>query len=655
MKHKTGMLCIIVYGIFLFAALSTVLITDVSDQVTGEYLSSSNKLVDSDDEPREIALDSSGNSRVVENSGSSKAQFEYGPIKYSPAPLNGPEDIADAGPNQTVNEGDVVQFDGSGSFDPSGTIENYSWDFDTDVDSDGDGNKTNDVDATGSTPTHVYGDDGVYNVTLLVSSKRQDGGTVKVDQDVVLVIDSSGSMSWNDPDDIRIDAAKHYVYMLTPEDMVAVVDFDSQTTLLQSLTMDYYAAMMALDLIDSSGGTTLSPALEESITELEDNGDSDHKWAIILLTDAENLKQWDRDECYVQANRAVVDEIVIYTIGLNIDSPQEKKLLEDIANLTGGTYYAPPDPSDLYEIYDEISEEMENTSSGWVNDTDTMQVTVENVDPAIGSFSASGGDEGAVITYTSTATDPGSDDLTFTWNWGDGTSDTVTIYYNDGAAPEPIYDPIVNKIKSPGGTYLFSATDTVDHIYGDDGVYTITLSVGDDDGGDIIDTRTVTITNVVPTINSVSAPDGDEGAVITYSSSATDPGSDDLTFTWNWGDGTSDTINIYYNDGVGPDPDPSPLGTYPFSATDTVDHIYGDDGVYTITLTVEDDDSGVKTDTKTVTINNVAPNIDSVSAPDGDEGALVSFSSTATDPGSDDLTFTWNWGDGTSDTVTIYY
>jgi hypothetical protein len=47
-----------------------------------------------------------------------------------------------------------------------GGITSYKWDFDINVDSDGDGDTTNDIDATGPTPTHVYGDDGIYTVTL---------------------------------------------------------------------------------------------------------------------------------------------------------------------------------------------------------------------------------------------------------------------------------------------------------------------------------------------------------------------------------------------------------------------------------------------------------------------------------------------------------
>ncbi len=108
--------------------------------------------------------------------------------------------------------------------------------------------------------------------------------------------------------------------------------------------------------------------------------------------------------------------------------------------------------------------------------------------------------EGSSATFTAIATDPGSDDLTFTWNWGDGTPDTVTTYYNDGTGPEPVYDPIINEIKSPWGTYPFKSTDTVSHIYGDDGVFTVTLTVEDDDGGISLYKTNITVSNVNPTV-----------------------------------------------------------------------------------------------------------------------------------------------------------
>ncbi len=75
--------------------------------------------------------------------------------------------MATAGSDQTVNEKDVVQFDGSNSYDPEGSIVSYQWDFDA-----GDGiwwMTGSPPDATGPTPTHVYGDDGEFTVTLRVT------------------------------------------------------------------------------------------------------------------------------------------------------------------------------------------------------------------------------------------------------------------------------------------------------------------------------------------------------------------------------------------------------------------------------------------------------------------------------------------------------
>jgi PKD repeat protein len=238
----------------------------------------------------------------------------------------------------------------------------------------------------------------------------------------------------------------------------------------------------------------------------------------------------------------------------------------------------------------------------------TEGVTIDNVAPILDSVTAPGGDEGMLLSYLSTASDQGSDDLKFTWKWGDGSPDSVTTYFNDGVSPDPY--------PSPWGTYPFSATDSLDHTYGDNGVFTITLIVEDDDGGSTSTTRSVTIDNVAPTIDTFSAPGGDEGTLLSY-------------------------LSTYYNDGVSPDPYPSPWGTFPFSATDTIDHTYGDNGVYTITMIVEDDDGGSVTRSTDVTIDNVAPTITPFGPFSFDEGTNFDLSAISTDMGSDDLTFTW--------------
>ena len=82
--------------------------------------------------------------------------------------------IADAGPEQWVTAS-KVQFDGRGSRDPDGRIQDWSWDF-------GDG-----AQGQGPTPTHVYAAPGTYQVTLTVtddsgtsSASARDGTRVRV-------------------------------------------------------------------------------------------------------------------------------------------------------------------------------------------------------------------------------------------------------------------------------------------------------------------------------------------------------------------------------------------------------------------------------------------------------------------------------------------
>jgi hypothetical protein len=128
------------------------------------------------------------------------------------------------------------------------------------------------------------------------------------------------------------------------------------------------------------------------------------------------------------------------------------------------------------------------------------------------------------------------------------------------------------------------------HIYGDDGYYTVTLNVTNIYGQWGTDICNITVNNSAPIIDPFGPFTGYRGIPLQIGANTHDPGSDDLTFIWNWGDGAPDTITVHYNDGIAPDPFPSPWGTFPFSITDSVQHTYGCVGFYIINVTVMDDD-----------------------------------------------------------------
>jgi hypothetical protein len=238
--------------------------------------------------------------------------------------------------------------------------------------------------------------------------------------------------------------------------------------------------------------------------------------------------------------------------------------------------------------------------------TYTTTVSVDNIAPfIIGIMVPYMAYEGQSATYRAIVYDEGSDDLTFEWDFGDSTPFIKNTFYNNGIGPDPH--------PSPNGTYPTYASDTLNHTYGDDYNYTLVLKVTDDDGGCSTFSGTVFVYNVAPSVEPFGPFTVDEGLPLEINATCTDPGSDDLTFIWEFELGPELT-NIYYNDGIGPDIYPSPGGTFPFLITDLAKHIYGDNGVFNVTLTVEDDDGGVNVYITNIIVHNVAPTIVNIDA-----------------------------------------
>ena len=121
----------------------------------------------------------------------------------------------------------------------------------------------------------------------------------------------------------------------------------------------------------------------------------------------------------------------------------------------------------------------------------------------------------------------------------------------------------------------------------------------------------VNVANLAPTVTfdnsgAISFPGGDylivgAGSELPSSAQGSDPGSDDLTFTWSVGD-----VNVYFNDGVAPDPLPSPAGVFPFAAADSIDAVYAAPGVETLSVTLTDDDGGSDSDGGNVIVTGTA-------------------------------------------------
>lgn len=185
--------------------------------------------------------------------------------------------------------------------------------------------------------------------------RGEGGGVDVVYVDVMFAMDSSGSMSWNDPYGYRKTAAKNFVGALLPGDRAGVVDFDYYSSLIRPLTSDFDAVNSSIDSLDASGGTNIGAGMSTANSHLINSGDSEHAWMVILLTDG----QGSYSDSYTQ--QAIANNITFYTIGLGSDV--DTALLTGIVTATGGQYFHVSTAEDLPDVFRTISEEIEPTDT----------------------------------------------------------------------------------------------------------------------------------------------------------------------------------------------------------------------------------------------------------------------------------------------------
>jgi PKD repeat protein len=174
-------------------------------------------------------------------------------------------------------------------------------------------------------------------------------------------------------------------------------------------------------------------------------------------------------------------------------------------------------------------------------------VAVTNLPPVSVAAGPYSGVEGSPVSFDgSGSSDPDGDAITYAWNFGDGNTGT-------GATPT--------------------------HTYADNGVYTVTLIVTDQHGETGQSATTATIANVAPSVGTLTglpaAPIG-AGTAVSLSVGFTDPGTLDAhTAVIDWGDGPAGVGTVAQGSGSG---------------SVTGGHTYTAAGVYTVTLSVTDND-----------------------------------------------------------------
>ncbi len=209
----------------------------------------------------------------------------------------------------------------------------------------------------------------------------------------------------------------------------------------------------------------------------------------------------------------------------------------------------------FYEITVSATDGDADRAGDSITEVSSHSVIVTNANPKPVTGDEQTSNEGSAVTFDASQTgDVDGDSLTFEWDFGDGT-------FGSGVAPT--------------------------HTYADNGDYVATVTARDAFGGVGTTTVVTHVMNVNPTPNMSGPGSASEGQMVNLSMTFTDPGSDTHTFLWHITSSNGQVVA----DGHG--------NNFNFIPTNN--------GSYTVTLTVTDDDGGAGSTSKTIFVSNVAP------------------------------------------------
>lgn len=174
--------------------------------------------------------------------------------------------------------------------------------------------------------------------------------------------------------------------------------------------------------------------------------------------------------------------------------------------------------------------------------------------PLASAGAAVTGSEGSAVMFDGRgSSDPDGGALTYAWDFGDGSSGT-------GAMPS--------------------------HVYADDGVYTVTLTVSD---GALEATATTSaqIANVEPAVSGFAGAELLPGEIYAAAGSFSDPGADVWSATVDYGDGSGPQVLALAG------------------KTFALGHVYEAAGTFTVIVTVRDDDGGAASSQATVLVRSL--------------------------------------------------
>ncbi|WP_025742139.1 PKD domain-containing protein [Aquimarina pacifica] len=432
-----------------------------------------------------------------------------------------------------------------------------------------------------------------------------DSGKTSLKPHVLVTLYYQGELVWglepiDDGGNSRPNAS--FVSDLTVGEVPMAVNFDaSGSTDSDGDTLTY---SWDFGTGDTASGVTTSYTFTEvgiyvvTLTVSDGNGGTDTQVRTITIIEA------------VELEAAISASVIQGTVPLNVDFDSSSSVIPENTDVAytwdfgDGNTSTVPNPSHIFTEVG-IYQVMLTLTDGVDSSSSIIEINVleeVNQDPVAAlSTSVTSGAVPVLVTFdASLSIDPDGDTLTYFWDFGNG--DTAT-----------------------GVTTTYEFTEV--------GTQLVTLTVNDGNGNTDSEIVTIDVYDALPPLAAsfdVSVTTGTAPLSVAFdSSSSVIPDGSDVTYSWDFGDGTTSTL-----------------------ANPT--HIFTEAASYAVTLTLSDGTNSSISSIVTITVEeeeiNLAPlAILTSSSTSGEAPFAIDFdSSESSDPNGDALVYTWDFGDGTT-------